>query len=61
VVILAYLAFIKVFEGALLSNRPILWLGVMLVILAYSSSSLVCWQRCKRAYYESQDKSICGA
>ena len=33
VLILAYLAFIKVFEGALLSNRPILWLGVMLVIL----------------------------
>jgi glycosyltransferase involved in cell wall biosynthesis len=59
VVILAYLAFIKVFEGALLSNRPILWLGVMLVILGvqFLFFGLLAEMQA-RTYYESQDKSI---
>ena len=58
IVILAYLAFIKVFDGALLSNRPILWLGVMLVILGvqFLFFGLLAEQQ-MRTYYESQDKS----
>jgi glycosyltransferase involved in cell wall biosynthesis len=57
--ILAYLAFIKVFEGALLSNRPILWLGVMLVILGvqFLFFGLLAEMQ-MRTYYESQGKSI---
>jgi glycosyltransferase involved in cell wall biosynthesis len=59
VLILAYLAFIKVFEGVLLSNRPILWLGVMLVILGvqFLFFGLLAEQQ-MRTYYESQGKSI---
>ena len=59
VVILAYLAFIKIFEGALLSNRPILWLGVMLVILGmlFLFFGLLAEMQ-MRTYYESQNKSI---
>ena len=59
VLILAYLAFIKVFEGALLSNRPILWLGVMLVILGvqFLFFGLLAEMQ-MRTYYESQSKSI---
>ena len=59
VVILAYLAFIKIFENALLSNRPILWLGVMLVILGvqFIFFGLLAEMQ-MRTYYESQDKSI---
>jgi glycosyltransferase involved in cell wall biosynthesis len=59
VLILAYLAFIKVFEGALLSNRPILWLGVMLVILGvqFLFFGLLAEMQ-MRTYYESQGKSI---
>ena len=59
VLILAYLAFIKIFEGALLSNRPILWLGVMLVILGvqFIFFGLLAEMQA-RTYYESQDKSI---
>ncbi len=58
IMILAYLAFIKVFEGALLSNRPILWLGVMLVILGvqFLFFGLLAEQQ-MRTYYESQGKS----
>jgi glycosyltransferase involved in cell wall biosynthesis len=58
-VILAYLAFIKIFEGALLSNRPILWLGVMLVILGvqFLFFGLLAEMQ-MRTYYESQGKSI---
>jgi glycosyltransferase involved in cell wall biosynthesis len=57
--ILAYLAYIKIFEGALLSNRPILWLGVMLVILGvqFIFFGLLAEMQ-MRTYYESQDKSI---
>lgn len=59
VLILAYLAFIKIFEGALLSNRPILWLGVMLVILGvqFLFFGLLAEMQ-MRTYYESQGKSI---
>jgi glycosyltransferase involved in cell wall biosynthesis len=59
VLILAYLAFIKIFEGALLSNRPILWLGVMLVILGvqFIFFGLLAEMQA-RTYYESQDKAI---
>jgi glycosyltransferase involved in cell wall biosynthesis len=59
VLILAYLAYIKVFEGELLSNRPILWLGVMLVILGvqFLFFGLLAEMQ-MRTYYESQDKSI---
>jgi hypothetical protein len=57
--ILAYLAFIKIFEGAQLSNRPILWLGVMLVILGvqFLFFGLLAEMQ-MRTYYESQDKLI---
>jgi glycosyltransferase involved in cell wall biosynthesis len=57
--ILAYLAFIKIFEGAQLSNRPILWLGVMLVILGmqFIFFGLLAEMQ-MRTYYESQGKSI---
>ena len=59
VLILTYLAFIKVFEGALLSNRPILWLGVMLVILGvqFLFFGLLAEMQ-MRTYYESQGKTI---
>jgi len=59
VLILAYLAFIKVFEGAQLSNRPMLWLGVMLVILGvqFLFFGLLAEMQ-MRTYYESQSKSI---
>jgi glycosyltransferase involved in cell wall biosynthesis len=59
VLILAYLAYIKLFEGALLSNRPILWLGVMLVILGMQFVFFGLLAEIQmRTYYESQDKSI---
>lgn len=59
VLILAYLLFIKIFEGALLSNRPILWLGVMLVILGvqFLFFGLLAEMQ-MRTYYESQGKAI---
>jgi glycosyltransferase involved in cell wall biosynthesis len=46
-------------EGALLSNRPILWLGVMLVILGvqFIFFGLLAEMQ-MRTYYESQGKSI---
>ena len=57
--ILAYLAFIKIFEGALLRDRPILWLGIMLVILGvqFLFFGLLAEMQ-MRTYYESQGKSI---
>lgn len=58
VAILAYLAFLKIFEGALLSNRPILWLGVMLVILGVQFLFFgFMAEMLMRTYYESQGKS----
>jgi glycosyltransferase involved in cell wall biosynthesis len=59
VLILAYLAYIKIFEGALLSNRPILWLGVMFVILGMQFLFFGLLAEIQmRTYYESQGKSI---
>ena len=59
VLILAYLAFIKVVDGQPLGNRPILWLGVMLVILGvqFLFFGLLAEMQ-MRTYYESQGKSI---
>jgi glycosyltransferase involved in cell wall biosynthesis len=59
VLILAYLAFIRIAEGASLGNRPILWLGVMLVILGvqFLFFGLLAEMQ-MRTYYESQGKSI---
>lgn len=57
--ILAYLAFLKIFEGALLSNRPILWLGVMLVIIGVQFLFFgFMAEMLMRTYYESQGKHI---
>ncbi len=57
--ILAYLAALKIFEGALLSNRPILWLGVMLVILGVQFLFFgFIAEMITRTYHESQNKSI---
>lgn len=57
--ILVYLAALKIFEGALLSNRPILWLGVMLVILGVQFLFFgFMGEMLARTYYESQGKSI---
>ena len=59
VLILAYLACIKIFEGALLRDRPILWLGVMFVIVGvqFLFFGLLAEMQ-MRTYYESQNKSI---
>ena len=57
--ILGYLAYLKVFEGALLSTRPILWLGVMLVILGVQFMFFgLLAEMITRTYHESQGKSI---
>ena len=57
--ILVYLAYLKVFEGALLSNRPILWLGVMLVILGVQFMFFgLLAEMITRTYHESQGKAI---
>ncbi len=55
--ILLYLTYLKIFEGALLSNRPILWLGVMLVILGvqFMFFGLVA-EMITRTYHESAGK-----
>lgn len=56
--ILLYLAYLKIFEGALLSNRPILWLGVMLVILGmqFLFFGLIA-EMLTRTYHEAAGKS----
>ncbi len=56
-VILAYLTYLKIFEGALLSNRPILWLGILLVILGvqFMFFGLIA-EMLTRTYHESADK-----
>jgi glycosyltransferase involved in cell wall biosynthesis len=55
--ILAYLTYLKVFEGALLSNRPILWLGILLVILGvqFMFFGLIA-EMTTRIYHESADR-----
>jgi len=57
--ILLYLAALKIFAGELLSNRPILWLGVMLVIIGVQFLFFGFMAEMQmRTYYESQGKSI---
>lgn len=57
--ILLYLAALKIFENALLSNRPLLWLGVMLVIIGVQFLFFGFMAEMQmRTYYESQGKSI---
>jgi glycosyltransferase involved in cell wall biosynthesis len=55
--ILAYLTYLKIFEGALLSNRPILWLGILLVILGvqFMFFGLIA-EMLTRTYHESSGK-----
>ena len=55
--ILAYLTYLKIFEGALLSNRPILWLGILLVILGvqFMFFGLIA-EMTTRIYHESADR-----
>ncbi len=55
--ILVYLTYLKIAEGALLSNRPILWLGVLLVILGvqFMFFGLIA-EMITRIYHESADK-----
>ncbi len=57
--ILLILAYLKIFRGELLSNRPILWLGIMLVILGvqFLFFGLIAELQ-TRTYFESQNKSI---
>jgi len=55
--ILLYLTYLKIAENALLSNRPILWLGVLLVILGvqFMFFGLIA-EMITRIYHESADK-----
>jgi len=57
--ILAYLAFLKIFYNEQLSNRPILWLGLLLVIIGvqFLFFGLIA-EMLTRTYHESQNKSI---
>jgi glycosyltransferase involved in cell wall biosynthesis len=58
-IILAILAYLKIFRGETLANRPILWLGIMLVILGvqFLFFGLIAELQ-TRTYFESQNKSI---
>ncbi len=55
--ILAYLAFLKIFYNEQLSNRPILWLGVLLLIIGvqFVFFGLIA-EMLTRTYHESQNK-----
>jgi len=57
--ILAYLTFLKIAYGEQLSNRPVLWLGVLLVIVGvqFLFFGLIA-EMLTRTYHESQGKSI---
>jgi len=57
--ILAYLAFLKIVYGEQLSNRPVLWLGVLLLILGvqFLFFGLIA-EMLTRTYYESQNKPV---
>jgi glycosyltransferase involved in cell wall biosynthesis len=56
--ILAYLTFLKVFYNEQLSNRPILWLGVLLLIIGvqFLFFGLIA-EMLTRTYHESQNKA----
>jgi glycosyltransferase involved in cell wall biosynthesis len=57
-VILLYLTWLKITEGILLSSRPILWLGVMLVIIGaqFMFFGLIA-EMMTRIYHESSGRS----
>ncbi|HJW83479.1 MAG TPA: glycosyltransferase family 2 protein [Anaerolineae bacterium] len=56
--ILLYLTWLKLTEGILLSNRPVLWLGILLVILGvqFMFFGLIA-EMITRIYHESTDRS----
>ena len=56
--ILVYLSWLKLTEGILLSNRPVLWLGILLVILGvqFMFFGLIA-EMMTRIYHESTDRS----
>jgi glycosyltransferase involved in cell wall biosynthesis len=57
VVILAYLAFVKVFQGQAIGNRPLLLLGILLVFTGVQLVTLGLLAELQaRTYHESQDK-----
>ncbi len=41
-IVLLYLSFIKIFEGALIGSRPLLFLGILLIFVGAQSFSLGC-------------------
>ncbi len=57
--ILVYLAYLKIFLGVHLSDRPVLWLGILLVILSvqFLFFGLIA-EMVTRTYHESQGKAI---
>ena len=57
--ILVYLAYLKIFWGAQLSERPVLWLGFLLVIVGvqFLFFGLIA-ELLTRTYHESQGKAI---
>ena len=56
-IILLVLAYEKLFQGALLSNRPILWLGILLVILGVQFIIFgLMAEMLTRIYHESADR-----
>lgn len=55
--ILAYLAFVKVFEGQAIGNRPLLLLGILLIFTGVQLVTLGLLAELQaRTYHESQDK-----
>ena len=56
--ILLYLTWLKLTEGILLSNRPVLWLGILLLILGvqFMFFGLIA-EMMTRIYHESTDRS----
>jgi hypothetical protein len=59
IMILIYLTWLKLTEGILLSNRPVLWLGILLVILGvqFMFFGLIA-EMMTRVYHESTDRSV---
>jgi glycosyltransferase involved in cell wall biosynthesis len=56
-IILAYLAFVKMFEGQAIGNRPLLLLGILLVFTGVQLLTLGLLAELQaRTYHESQDK-----
>jgi glycosyltransferase involved in cell wall biosynthesis len=56
-IVLAYLAFVKMFEGQAIGNRPLLLLGILLVFTGVQLLTLGLLAELQaRTYHESQDK-----